>query len=503
MTVSMCKSAIIPKSSMPILFTEFEFKSFREQLYNQFEYCSDSAMDLLDALCSNNHSPSVVQLSLNPMFPRGYSALFKTIGGSLFPKPLEEDAPESKEIAQQEGKKFQCLDLISQVVPGPKQRHLFLFGLDCTSISRPCAETLEDRGIVHHPNPIKGNKPITIGHSYSMVAVLPERDDGDAPWTIPLEMRRVTTASNATQEGIAQLNTVLSTPNLPWSEELCVAVVDSAYGHKKFLAPLRVHQNLVTVARVRSNRVFYQSPVRSDNSRAKGHPIWYGERFALGDKETWHEPSEVAHTTYQTRRGRTVNVTITVWHNLLMRGGKELPTHQCPFTLLRLESADESARSLFRPMWLIAMGDRRGEISSVQLHQCYRQRFDLEHTFRFKKQNLLLNAFETPDVEHEEQWVRLVMLAYVQLWAAHLLAVLLPRPWEGYLKQSDPSARISPSKVQQDWNRIISQLGTPALAPKPRGKSSGRHFGQTQTLRPRLPVVKKGKSQNSLPEIAA
>jgi hypothetical protein len=154
-------------------------------------------------------------------------------------------------------------------------------------------------------------------------------------------------------------------------------------------------------------------------------------------------------------------------------------------------------------MWLIVMGDRRGEISSVQLHQCYRQRFDLEHTFRFKKQNLLLNAFETPDVEHEEQWVRLVMLAYVQLWAAHLLAVLLPRPWEGYLKQSDPSARISPSKVQQDWNRIISQLGTPALAPKPRGKSSGRHFGQTQTLRPRLPVVKKGKSQNSLPEIAA
>jgi hypothetical protein len=105
MTVSMCKSAIIPKSSMPIPFTEFEFKSFREQLYNQFEYCSDSAMDLLDALCSNNHSPSVVQLSLNPMFPRGYSALFKTIGGSLFPKPLEEDAPESKEIAQQEGKK--------------------------------------------------------------------------------------------------------------------------------------------------------------------------------------------------------------------------------------------------------------------------------------------------------------------------------------------------------------------------------------------------------------
>jgi hypothetical protein len=153
-------------------------------------------------------------------------------------------------------------------------------------------------------------------------------------------------------------------------------------------------------------------------------------------------------------------------------------------------------------MWLIVMGKQRSEISLVQAYQSYRQRFDLEHTFRFQKQNLLLSAFETPDVEHEQQWVYLVMLDYVQLWAAHALAVALPRPWESYLK-SDASARISPSKVQQDWNRIASQLGTPAIAPKLRGKSSGRLLGQTQTLRPRLPVVKKGKSQKPVPTIAA
>jgi hypothetical protein len=28
--------------------------------------------------------------------------------------------------------------------------------------------------------------------------------------------------------------------------------------------------------------------------------------------------------------------------------------------------------------------------------------------------NFLLTAFETPDVEHEQQWVKFVMLAYVQ-----------------------------------------------------------------------------------------
>ena len=129
---------IIATSIMPIVLTKSEFKSFREQLYKEFEHYSDSAMDLLDTLCSNIQSPSVVQLSLNPLFRRGYSALFKTLGGNLFAKPSEEDASQSK------GKQLQSLDLISQVIPLPKQRHFFLFGLDCTSISRPFAETLKD-----------------------------------------------------------------------------------------------------------------------------------------------------------------------------------------------------------------------------------------------------------------------------------------------------------------------------------------------------------------------
>ena len=138
----------------------------------------------------------------------------------------------------------------------------------------------------------------------------------------------------------------------------------------------------------------------------------------------------------------------------------------------------------------------------MQAFEAYRQRFELEHSFRFAKQNLLLTTFETSDVEHEERWVQFVLLAYVQLWAAHFLAVALPRPWERYLK-THPSARISPSKVQQDWARIISQLGTPAVAPKPQGTSSGRQFGQTQTSRPRLPVVKRGISLTPHPVKAA
>jgi DDE superfamily endonuclease len=495
MTVSYRNPAIIPKSIMPILYTENELKNFREQLYERFEHRADSTMDLLDAICSNNHAPSVVQLSLNPLFRAGYSTLFKAIGESL-------SVELSKDSSPLEGTQFQCVDLISQVVPQPKQRHFFLMGQDCTSIARPFAKSLEDRGLVHQPTQIKGNKPITIGHSYSLLAVLPERSNEDAPWTIPLDMSRVPTESNSTQQGIAQLNAVLTNPNMPWTDELCALVVDSAYGNHKFLTPLQEHTNLVTIARSRSNRVFYQSPIHSGEPPRKGHPQWYGERFALQDEETWHESSEIEHTSYQTRRGRKINITITAWHNMLMRGTKALPTYQNPFTLVRIVSMDESGKPLFKPMWLIIMGKRRSEISLIQANESYRQRFDLEHTFRFKKQNLLLSDFETPDVEHEQNWVYLVMLAYVELWAAHFLAVTLLRPWERDVK-TDASARISPSKVQQDWNRIISQLGTPAAAPKPRGKSPGRQSGQTQTARPRFSVVKKGKSRKAKAPIVA
>lgn len=502
---SLCtRLVIILKTTMPIPVTESEFQSFREQLYQQFNHRSDSTMDLLDALCSNDHAPSVVHLSLNPLFRGGYSSLFKAIGESLSSESSEtvEEQDADIETVQEVPFPCQCLDLITQVIPQPKERPFLLLGQDCTSLGRPFAKTLEDRGMVHHPTPIKGNKPITIGHSYSLIAVLPERDDTDAPWTLPLDMSRVPTASNSTQTGITQINALYSHPNWSSSDRLCALVVDSAYGNKTFLIPLRQHENLVIIARARSNRVFYQSPVLSDDPPRPGHPTWYGERFDLKDHQTWHEPSQVTHTSYQTRRGRTIHVTITAWPDMLMRGSKAMPTHQCPFTLLRIESVDESGKVQFRPMWLIVIGQRRSEITLLEAYQSYRQRFDLEHTFRFQKQNLLLNTFETPEVEHEQHWVQLVMLAYVQLWAAHTLAIALPRPWESYLK-TDASARISPSKVQQDWNRIISQLGTPAVAPKPRGNSSGRQLGQTQTLRPRLPVVKKGQSKIPASPIAA
>ncbi len=112
-------------------------------------------------------------------------------------------------------------------------------------------------------------------------------------------------------------------------------------------------------------------------------------------------------------------------------------------------------------------------------------------------QRLLLNASATPEVEHEENWVRISFLAYLQLWAARKLALTLPRPWERYLPQK-PESFLTPSQVQRDMKRIITEIGTPANSPKPRGFSGGRTKGMIQTKRTRHEVIKKGKNGNKL-----
>jgi hypothetical protein len=110
--------------------------------------------------------------------------------------------------------------------------------------------------------------------------------------------------------------------------------------------------------------------------------------------------------------------------------------------------------------------------------------------FRFGKQRLLMTEFQTPDIEHEENWIRLVMLSYVQLWAAKDLASHLPRPWERYLKPHNDKV-VTPSVVQRDFQTIISEIGKPGHSPQPRGNSTGRVAGDSQPKRSKHPVVKK------------
>jgi hypothetical protein len=284
-----------------------------------------------------------------------------------------------------------------------------------------------------------------------------------------------------------------------FTDILSVIAVDSLYSQRNFIGEQVKNKDVVVVTRVKSNRVFYRPFQRPDSSVATcGHPRWYGDKFDLKNSVSWSEPDSVIESNFTTSRGKLLNLTIKGWYNMLMRGTKEYKLHNYPFTLLQITLTDQDGNLVGKPMWLIAIGHRRNELTLLDIYQSYRQRYDLEHFFRFGKQRLLMNSYLTPDTEHEENWFQLTLIAYVNLWAARNLAACFPRDWEKYLPLFK-AHNITPSVVQNDFYRIISALGIQAVSPKPRGFSPGRVKGQFQPKRPQHQVIKKGKKYQQSP----
>ncbi len=468
--------------------TTEQLKQFRQRLYTSIPYRTDATMDLLDALSSNTTAQSVVELSLNPHFRRNYNSVYDSI--QHFHQPSHADTTaEERQMHEQ-----QLMRLIGSYLP--QQQRFWLLGVDVTSAPRRFAYTLEDRGYVYYPNAVAGNKPVTIGHQYSALVLFPEKQQASSPpWVVPLSLRRVTTQETKRSVGVAQVKQLLDDETLPFHQQLCVQVADSDYSVVSYLGEMIEHENLVIIAQVRSNRVFYRLPSPDETSPGQGHPIWYGQRFHLKDSNTWGEPDQVMEMTYTSRRGHTHKVQLECWHDLLMRGTREYPMHQHPFILIRVQLFNEAGEQVFqRPLWLLVLGLRRKELSLQESWEAYQRRYDVEHFFRFGKRRLLMTAYQTPEVQHEENWWQITQLAYVQLWLSRNLVEAMPTPWERYLPQfqtQSESREASPSMTQRSFGRIIQEIGTPARIPKPRGKSPGRTKGARQKPRKRQKVIKK------------
>jgi hypothetical protein len=441
-------------------------------------------MELIDALCSSPAAQSAVELTLAPSFRRTYSTMYKAID-------------------QFDWAALQLAALLAPYLTPPQQRNFWLLGVDVTPQPRPFAQTLVDRGMVYQPNAVQGNQPVTIGHQYSTVALLPEAEANlSSSWLSPLLTRRVATCEDKELVGAGQINELLCDRRLPFQRSLCVAVGDTSYSKPEYLHANRRHPNLITIARVRGTRTFYRPAGHAATDKGPGHPTWFGDAFRLPNRATWHAPDETVTLTEVSRRGKHYRVELQVWHNLLMRGKWQptpLPMHRYPFTLVCIVRYDDQGQQVGKePLWLLVIGQRRHELRLLDIYRAYGQRYDLEHFFRFAKQKLLLVDFQTPETDREEQWWRLVHIAYAQLWMARHVAALLPRPWERNLP-AVRTRRVSPTLVQRDFGRIIRQLGTPAKPPKLRGIAQGRRPGAKLPPRPRHKVVVKRRLKAQSP----
>lgn len=146
-------------------------------------------------------------------------------------------------------------------------------------------------------------------------------------------------------------------------------------------------------------------------------------------------------------------------------------------------------------MWLRVWGERRMELSGEQIYWSYRNRYDIEHFFRFGKQRLLLDKYQTPDEEHLQNWMEIVKLAYWLLYVGEQEAKHHCLKWRQYDKNYKNRVKydmkVTPSQVPQQMTHIILGVEQSPFLPKLQINGKGRQLGDTQLKREQYPILEK------------
>jgi len=175
-------------------------------------------------------------------------------------------------------------------------------------------------------------------------------------------------------------------------------------------------------------------------------------------------------------------VMVSSWKHLHFR---EAPEAEVSVIRVLREAARNSKRDP-RESWFIWTGQE--DIPLEQVRRWYRKRFSQEHGYRFRHRKTCSgNRLTCAHHSRVERWSWLVACACNQLLLSKHLGLAVHRPWESQQRA------VTPRQVRRVMPSILHQLGTPALLPKPRGKSPGWRKGRVRTLAPRFPVVRKPK----------
>lgn len=305
-------------------------------------------------------------------------------------------------------------------------------------------------------------------------------------------VERVGSHQKGNEAGMTQMTTLIKTLGL--TDQLSLSVWDSLYGTQTCRMAVAAQENWIHLFRLNSTRNVFAPPPELIMDTVGRHKE-FGEKMKLNDPSTHPPCDDQTTTTWTTRRGKSYTVHIRRWKNRLLRGSRQFHSASHPMHVIQIEVIDESGQALYRrPLWLAVLGKRRDELDLIQCYNNYTKRYDIEHFFRFGKRCLLMDAYQTPEVEHEGHWWKLCMLAYTQLYLARHVVPLLPHPWERYLpsyKNASTTAVTTPSQTQRGFARLLERIGTPAADCVPRGKPRGRMANEIQSKRETKPIVFK------------
>ncbi|PSF26382.1 hypothetical protein C7H19_25140 [Aphanothece hegewaldii CCALA 016] len=418
-------------------------QQFRTDTHHLLRFAKDATFDLIDAVLTTRTAYSLAEFSLSPLFRRKWSSVYEV---------LQDVRPHRQNLMKRYLEEIEINDELYVTV-----------AIDHTANPRKDSPTLKDRGYHHSPD---GFQKVTEGHNYSTIAWIPEEQGS---WALPLRHERITSFETPISKASWQLKQVAKSLKQP-----ILALLDSEYGNASWVNQI-VDIQADCLIRIRSNCCLYGVP---EKYRGRGRPRKHGDKFKLNDRSTWWEATE----TIEVNDAKLGLLKIRRWSQLHFRNSSFVP-----MTLILVERLETQKKGSFKkPLWLVFIGQQI--LPLEKLWKKYLRRFAVDHWYRFIKQRLhwTLPALSTP--HQSERWSDLMPLMTWQLWLARDLVQEHHLPWQ------KPQKSLSPGRVAQSMLELLIEMGTPALSPKPRGKSTGWETGKKRNKRIRYPVVKKRKS---------
>jgi DDE superfamily endonuclease len=446
-------------------------RGFRERLYGCLTRRGDALFELADAvLCADRPVTDLAHLSLVPECGRGHGGLLDGLNAGRV-----EFARLRRAVA----------GLEMPAWPGGGIR----LAVDVCGWLRPDAATSPQRLFCHVHGRGRNAGQMIAGWPYSFVALL---GPGPSSWTALLDAVRLGPGDDDCAVTAAQLREVVGRLIAAghWSpgDPLIMIAGDAGYNPAR-LAFLLADLPVIVVARVRCDRVWYRrAPARA--ARTAGRPQRHGPPVRCGDPATWDDPG----VSGQAAAPRHGPLAVTAWprvHQKISRaspGWEDWPGREFPLiegTLIRLAPA----RPGVQPMWLWASDPDAGlDPGAVAITwQAYLRRFDIEHTFRFLKQQLGWDKPMLRDPAAADRWTWLIIACHAQLRLAIPLVADVRLPWQRPL----PAGAMTPGRVRAGFRQARQQAGTPASPPKPSRPGPGRPKGSKNTSKaPRHPAGK-------------
>ena len=451
-------------------------RAFRRSFYECFHRRKDALFELSDAMLSADGAvPSPAHLSLQQPHRRGWGSLYAALDRGRI------DAEALRKL-------LACHPLAGAAIAGEPS----VYAVDTSVWDRCDAECSPERGFYYHPSRHSAGQPIVAGWAYQFVAQLNFVRES---WTAPMDVERLRPGQDVNVLAAEQVRSFLRRRRSSCEEGRTDAtsplfVFDAGYD------PVKVQQGLEgspcqILLRLRAGRRFYGDPSLSDPPENIGRPRRHGPKMKCSDPSSWPDPSAEHHC----EDAAYGSVRVRAWAELhpkvcnhAAKGSRgPLPIVVGTLILVEVERLPRGERRREpRVLWLWWHGPQGTAPELDLLWRSYVRRFDLEHTFRFLKQSM---GWTTPRVRHPEQadrWTWLVVAAYTQLRLARARVADLRLPWERRYE----AGRLTPVRVHRVVSSLLAQMGTPAKAPKPCGRSPGRPRGRLSGRAKRYPAIK-------------